>query len=38
MVGKIYGTGAYVPSHVMDNDDLSRIVDTNDEWLSLIHI
>ena len=33
MVGKIYGTGAYVPPHVMDNDDLSRIVDTNDEWI-----
>lgn len=33
MVGKIYGTGSYVPSHVMDNDDLAKIVDTNDEWI-----
>ena len=30
---KICGTGSYVPPHVMDNDDLSRIVDTNDEWI-----
>lgn len=33
MVGKICGTGSYVPKHVMDNDDLSRIVDTNDAWI-----
>ena len=33
MVGKICGTGSYVPSRVMDNDDLSKIVDTNDEWI-----
>lgn len=33
MVGKICGTGSYVPPYVMDNDDLSKIVDTNDEWI-----
>ena len=33
MVGKIYGTGSYVPPRVMDNDDLAKIVDTNDEWI-----
>lgn len=33
MVGKICGTGSYVPHHVMDNDALSRIVDTNDTWI-----
>ena len=33
MVGKIYGTGSYVPPHVMDNDDLAKMVDTNDEWI-----
>lgn len=33
MVGKICGTGSYVPPHIMDNDDLSRIVDTNDAWI-----
>ena len=33
MVGKICGTGSYVPPHVMDNDDLAKIVDTSDEWI-----
>ena len=33
MVGKICGTGSYVPPRVMDNNDLSKIVDTNDEWI-----
>ncbi len=33
MIGKICGTGSYVPPHIMDNDDLSRIVDTNDAWI-----
>ena len=33
MVGKIYGTGSYVPEHVMSNDDLAKIVDTSDEWI-----
>lgn len=33
MVGKICGTGSYVPARAMDNDDLSRIVDTNDAWI-----
>lgn len=33
MVGKIYGTGSYVPSHVMDNDDMAKIVETSDEWI-----
>ena len=33
MVGKIYGTGSYVPEHVMDNAALAKIVDTNDEWI-----
>ena len=33
MVGKVCGTGSYVPAHIMTNDDLSRIVDTNDEWI-----
>ena len=30
MVGKICGTGSYVPGHILDNQDLSKIVDTND--------
>ncbi|MCL1949107.1 MAG: ketoacyl-ACP synthase III [Turicibacter sp.] len=31
---KIIGTGAYVPSTTISNDDLSKFVDTNDEWIS----
>jgi len=30
---KISGLGFYVPSNVVTNDDLSRIIDTNDEWI-----
>ena len=33
MVGRIVGTGSYAPEKVMDNHDLARIVDTNDEWI-----
>lgn len=31
---RIVGTGHYAPAHVVTNDDLSKIVDTNDEWIS----
>ncbi|MGN0367411.1 MAG: 3-oxoacyl-ACP synthase III family protein [Wujia sp.] len=31
---RIVGLGHYVPEHVVTNDDLSKIVDTNDEWIS----
>lgn len=30
---KITATGAYVPEGVITNNDLSKIVDTNDEWI-----
>lgn len=30
----IIGTGRYTPENVITNDDLSKIVDTNDEWIS----
>lgn len=30
---KILGTGSYVPSKVLTNNDLKRFVDTNDEWI-----
>lgn len=33
MVGKIYGTGSCVPSRVMDNNDMAKIVETSDEWI-----
>lgn len=29
----ILGTGSYAPPRVMTNHDLSKIVDTNDEWI-----
>jgi 3-oxoacyl-[acyl-carrier-protein] synthase-3 len=31
---KIAGIGKYVPEKVVTNDDLSKIVDTNDEWIT----
>ena len=31
---RIAGTGSYLPSKVLTNDDLSRIVDTSDEWIA----
>ena len=30
---KISGLGFYVPSNVVTNDDLSKIIDTNDAWI-----
>ena len=30
----IIGTGSYVPERVLTNDDLSKIVDTSDEWIT----
>ena len=29
----ILGTGMYVPPRVVTNDDMSKIVDKNDEWI-----
>ena len=29
----ITGIGGYVPDYVLDNEELSRMVDTNDEWI-----
>ncbi len=31
---RIVGTGHYAPEKVVTNDDLSKIVDTNDEWIT----
>ena len=31
----ILGTGSYVPEKILTNDDLSKIVDTNDEWITV---
>ena len=33
MTGKIKGTGAYIPERAVSNDELARIMDTNDEWI-----
>ena len=30
---KIIGLGRYVPENVVTNDDLSKLMDTNDEWI-----
>ena len=30
----IVGTGSYTPTRVLTNDDLSKIVDTSDEWIT----
>ena len=30
---KIIGLGHYVPDNVLTNDDLSKMMDTNDEWI-----
>jgi 3-oxoacyl-[acyl-carrier-protein] synthase-3 len=30
---KIIGLGKYVPDNVVTNDDLSKMMDTNDEWI-----
>lgn len=29
----ITGVGAYLPEYILDNDELSRMVDTSDEWI-----
>lgn len=33
MIGKILGTGSCVPAQSWDNNKLSEMVDTNDEWI-----
>lgn len=33
MTTRIIGTGSYVPEQIVTNDDLSKIVETNDEWI-----
>ena len=29
----ITGVGGYLPDYILDNDELSRMVDTTDEWI-----
>src|SRR2546423_3914219 len=30
----VIGTGSYAPEKILTNDDLSRMVDTSDEWIT----
>lgn len=30
---RIIGTGAYLPEKILSNEDLEKLVDTNDEWI-----
>ncbi|MBR3533626.1 MAG: ketoacyl-ACP synthase III [Clostridiales bacterium] len=34
MTGKIIGLGSYLPPKLLTNDDLSKMVETNDEWIT----
>ncbi|HET6970125.1 MAG TPA: 3-oxoacyl-ACP synthase, partial [Phenylobacterium sp.] len=29
----VTGVGGYLPDHIVTNDELSKIVDTSDEWI-----
>ncbi len=31
---RIVGTGSYIPARIVTNDDLSKVLDTSDEWIS----
>ncbi len=33
MTATICGTGSYIPSYTMDNNDIARLVETSDEWI-----
>lgn len=34
MKAKIIGTGSYLPSRILSNTDLEKMVDTSDEWIT----
>ncbi len=34
MTGRIVGLGSYLPPRLLTNDDLSKMVETNDEWIT----
>ena len=34
MTGKIIGLGSYLPSKILTNDDLAKMVETSDEWIT----
>ena len=33
MIGKIQGTGAYVPPKILENQQLEKCVETSDAWI-----
>jgi len=33
-ISSIIGTGSYMPERILTNDDLSKIVETSDEWIT----
>lgn len=33
MIGNLIGTGSYIPPKAMDNNDIAKFVETNDEWI-----
>ena len=33
----ITGVGAYYPDYILDNEELSQMVDTSDEFVDLCH-
>ncbi|MEW9899313.1 beta-ketoacyl-ACP synthase III [Chitinivorax sp. PXF-14] len=34
MYARLIGTGSYLPEKILTNDDLSKIVDTSDQWIT----
>ena len=34
MATRIIGTGSALPKTIVTNDDLSKVVETSDEWIS----
>jgi len=34
MISKVVGCGSYLPERVLTNDELSKLVDTSDEWIT----
>lgn len=33
MFAQILGTGSYLPEKILTNEDISKFVDTSDEWI-----
>ena len=34
LISRVVGCGSYLPERVLTNDDLSKLVDTSDEWIT----